>query len=173
MNGASLIIRTEGEGDEAAIRRVNEAAFGRPGEGAVVDALRAAGAVTLSLVAESEGEIVGHILFSPVEVRQGGASWRAVALGPMAVLPGRQREGIGSALVRTALDNCRAAGEDVVFVLGHPAFYGRFGFVPAAHSGIDSQYGGGDAFMVADLARGGLAGRAGTVFYHRAFDEVT
>ncbi len=174
MNTTEVTIREERAGDEAAIRRVNETAFGRPGEAEVVDALRAAGQATLSLVAEEGGEIAGHILFSPVEVRQGGEeSWWAVALGPMAVLPGRQGQGLGLALVREGLARCRALGETVVFVLGYPAFYPRAGFAPAARYGIDSEYGGGDAFMVAVLADGALQGRRGTVFYAPAFREVT
>jgi putative acetyltransferase len=174
MNMTNVTIREERQGDEAAIRRVNEVAFGRPGEAGVVDALRAAGQATLSFVAEQAGEIVGHILFSPVEVRrEDDAGWRAVALGPMAVLPGRQGEGIGSALVREGLARCRALGEAVVFVLGHPGFYTRYGFVPASRYGIDSEYGGGDAFMVAVLEEGALQGRQGAVFYAPAFRDVT
>lgn len=174
MSMTNVIIRDEVKGDEAAIRRVNEAAFGRPGEAGVVDALRAAGQATLSLVAESAGEVAGHILFSPVEVREEGeGTWRAIALGPMAVLPGRQGQGIGSALVREGLARSRALGEEVVFVLGHTNFYPRFGFVPAARYGIDCEYGGGDAFMVAVSDDVALQGRRGTVLYAPAFREVT
>jgi putative acetyltransferase len=174
MNEASVTIRDERPGDEESIRRVNAAAFGRPGEGTVVESLRRTGQATVSLVAEHAGEVVGHILFSPVDVRQEGrAAWAAIALGPMAVLPERQGEGIGSALVRAGLARCRALGEEVVFVIGHPGFYSRLGFVPAGGSGIDSEYGGGDAFMVATLASGALAGRRGTVYYHQAFGAVT
>ncbi len=167
-------VRTEASGDEEAIREVNEAAFGRPGEAALVDALRAAGKVTLSLVAEREGRVIGHILFTPVQiVGADQPAWQALALGPMAVLPAFQDQGIGSRLVREGLERCRALGEPVVFVLGHPAFYGRSGFSPAAARGIGSQYGAGDAFMVVELAEGALAGRRGTVRYDAAFDEVT
>jgi putative acetyltransferase len=174
MSKEDVTIRAEAAEDEAAIRRVNEAAFGRKGEADLVEALRAAGQATLSLVAEADGAIVGHILFSPVEVRQTGReAWRAVALGPMAVLPGLQGQGIGSALVHAGLARCQAKGDVIVFVLGHPGFYGRLGFEPASHGGINSEYGGGDAFMVAALARGALAGRRGTVYYLPAFHEVT
>lgn len=167
-------IRAEASGDEPAIRGVNEEAFGGPGEAELVDALRAAGKVTLSLVAESEGLVAGHILFTPVQViPEREEAWLAVVLGPMAVLPALQGQGIGSQLVDAGLERCRALGEQIVFVLGHPAFYRRFGFVPTAACGIDSQYKAGDAFVVAELAEGALAGRRGTIRYDPAFADVS
>jgi putative acetyltransferase len=169
-----VMIRTEASGDEPSIRAVNEAAFSRAGEAALVDRLRAAGKLTLSLVAEHEGQIAGHILFTPVQVvGEGEEAWPAVALGPMAVLPALQGQGIGADLVRAGLEHCRALGEQVVFVLGHPAFYGRFGFAPATAYGITSRYTAGDAFMVVELAEGALAGRSGAVLYDAAFDDVS
>jgi putative acetyltransferase len=173
MSNGAVIVRAERRGDETAIRALNEAAFGRPDEGALVDALREAGQVTLSLVAEAAGKVAGHILFTPVEVAgDGQESWRAVALGPMAVRPEFQNRGIGSKLVRAGLEGCRELGEQVIFVLGHPAFYRRLGFTPAAAHGIQSEYTAGDAFMVVELAEGSLAGRRGTVIYHAAFNTA-
>jgi putative acetyltransferase len=174
MSGSVVVVRAERSGDETAVRAVNEAAFGRSDEGALVDALRAAGQVTLSLVAEAAGDVAGHILLTPVEVAGGGKpGWRAVALGPMAVRPEFQNRGIGSKLVRAGLDGCRELGEQVVFVLGHPAFYRRFGFTPAAAHGIESEYAAGDAFMLVELETGALGGRQGTVIYDAAFNTVS
>ena len=124
-----MLIRGEKASDLADIRRVNDLAFAQPAEGALVDALRAAGAVTLSLVAEDEGTtIAGHILFSPVVIESDAGRFQAIGLGPMAVLPTKQRRGIGSALVREGLIRLRTMGHAVVVVLGHPEFYPRFGF---------------------------------------------
>jgi serpin B len=133
-------VREEQGGDIAAIRRVNELAFGQTAEADLVDTLRREGAVAVSLVAEVDGAIVGHILFSPVEIRSARFVGSGVGLGPMSVLPSLQRRGIGSALVREALRRCRAAGRTVVVVLGHAEYYPRFGFRPAGDFGLRSEY---------------------------------
>jgi putative acetyltransferase len=115
-----LIVRRERPEDIAAVRRVNECAFARPDEANLVDTLRMGSKVTLSLVAVEDGQIVGHILFSPVTIESGDRTFPAAGLGPMAVLPERQRRGIGSQLVKAGLKECRNAGHDCVVVLGHP-----------------------------------------------------
>lgn len=156
-----------------AIRRLNELAFGRPGEADVVDALRAAGAHTLSLVAMDADELVGHILFSPVEVQSPGADFRAVGLAPMAVLPDRQRRGIGSLLVSAGLAELQRSGHEAVFVLGHPDYYPRFGFARASAVGIRwEQEAPDDAFLVLELRAGALAGHKGIVRYRAEFASV-
>ncbi|MCW8139428.1 MAG: N-acetyltransferase, partial [Planctomycetota bacterium] len=132
-----ITVRPEAPGEVEAIRRVNDAAFGRPDEGRLVDALRGAARPFVSLVAREGDEVVGHALFTPVTV---GATSSALALGPMAVVPGRQGVGVGSALVRAGLDACRALGHEVVFVLGHPGYYPRFGFVPAGPRGLTGKW---------------------------------
>ncbi len=147
-----------------------------------MDALRAAGAVIASLVAEAEGEVVGHILFSPATLAshsdeeegegQAAGATTIAALGPMAVLPNWQRRGVGGQLIRAGLEACRAAGYDLCIVLGHPAYYPRFGFRPAAPLGIRWEHGGGDAFMVTELRPGALAGRGGVARYRPEFDGV-
>lgn len=129
-------IRDEGPLDADAIRRVNDQAFGQPDEGVLVDALRARGAVSVSLVAEIGGEIVGHILMSPATI----ADVPGAALGPMAVVPSHQREGIGSQLVTQALERLREARCPFVVVLGHPRFYPRFGFTPARAAGVTCRW---------------------------------
>jgi putative acetyltransferase len=116
------------------VRAVNTAAFGRPDEADIVDRLREHARVYLGLVAIDGETIIGHILFTSVTLRGGGTPHTVMALAPMSVLPARQRRGIGSALVRAGLQACRAAGHDVVIVVGHPAYYPRFGSSAPARS---------------------------------------
>jgi len=160
----------ERPGDANAIRFVLEEAFGQSNEADLVDALRNRGVLTLSLVALRENEVVGHIVFSPVTIESAGSSFSAIGLGPMAVLPSYQRKGIGSQLVRIGLEQCRQAGHEIVVVLGHPDFYGRFGFVPTRHRGIHCEFDvPDDVFMVMELRQGALAGRGGLVKYQPEF----
>lgn len=167
-------IRPETGADVDAIRRVNDLAFGTTGEGRLVDALRAAATPFVSLVAEDDGEIVGHIAFSPVTVeREDGRRFTIAGLAPMTVTPSRQKEGIGSMLVEAGLDACRRAGFTAVVVLGHPEYYPRFGFAPASRSGLRSEYDVPDeAFMLMELAPGGADELRGLARYHAAFALV-
>lgn len=166
-------IRPEVEPDYPAVRRINEEAFGQPAEAALVDALRSEVHPYVSLVADIDGEIVGHVFFSPVTIDDGETVTTAMALGPMAVRPSRQRRGIGTRLVRQGLAACRQIGHPVVFVLGHPEYYPRFGFAPAAPRGLRCTYPvPDDVFMVVELEPRALAGRRGTVRYHEAFDRM-
>jgi putative acetyltransferase len=166
-------IRPEQIEEIAAIRRVNERAFNGPAEADLVDRLRERGQVTLSLVAVRAGEIVGHILFSPVVIESPRQTIAAVGLAPMAVLPELQNQGIGSLLVSAGLERCRSAGHLVAVVLGHPQYYRRFGFVPASRYTIRSEYDVADEhFMVIELRPGALAGQSGTVKYQAAFNEL-
>ena len=161
-----LVIRREIPRDIPLIHGVNAAAFDTTAEARLVDALRAAGAATLSLVAEERGEIVGHILFSPVTI-EGRPGLDVVGLAPMAVVPARQRQGIGSRLVREGLAELRQKGCVGVVVLGHPRYYPRFGFVPASRLGLRCEYDSPDeAFMALELVPGALAGPPGLVRYH-------
>lgn len=120
-------------------------------------------------MAEHDGRVAGHVLFSPVTVRDGARTWDALGLGPLAVLPALQRDGIGSALVRAGLGECRALGHSVVLVLGHAGYYPRFGFRPAAAEGLRWEHGHAESFFVAELAPGALAGRRGVVRYRAEF----
>jgi len=161
-----IAIRHEHPDDAAAVNEVNTAAFARADEAALVDRLRARATPYLGLVAVAGGEIVGHILFTPVTLHCYQAPYTIMALAPMAVRPAWQRRGVGSALVREGLAACRAAGHDVVVVVGHPAYYPRFGFVPARPAGLMSEPPFPDeAFMVAELTPGALRGRRGVVLY--------
>src|SRR6478735_1441522 len=124
----NILVRPETSADHDAIRHVNRLAFGQGDEARLVDALRDGGSVRVSLVAEAEGQVVGHVLFSDLPILTDGGTVPALSLAPMAVLPECQRRGIGSALVREGLAVCRGAGHRIVVVLGHPDFYHRFGF---------------------------------------------
>ena len=169
----TLAIRPEHAFDAAAVREVNTTAFGRPDEARIVERLRTRARPYLGLVAVEADDIVGHILFTPVTLHCYQAPYTILALAPMAVRPAWQRRGIGSALVREGLDACRAAGHDVVVVVGHPAFYPRFGFVPARPAGLMSEPPFPDeAFMVAELMPGALRGRRGVVLYGGDFGEA-
>jgi putative acetyltransferase len=168
-----IIVRPERPDDFASVRKINEEAFGQPNEADLVDALRRHVSPYISLVAQSDQRLVGHIFFSPVAIQAEEADFPALGLAPMAVLPEFQRQGIGSQLVREGLKECLHTGHSVVVVLGHPSYYPRFGFAPAKPQGILCQYPvPDDVFMVAELTPGALGGRRGTVRYHADFDAV-
>lgn len=167
-----MLIRDESAGDYHAVRALNEAAFDSDAEARLVDALRDEASPLISLVAEQDGSVVGHILFSPVTLA-GHEKLKIMGLAPMAVAPSRQRQGIGSSLVRAGLDRCRSVDAGAVMVLGHPAFYPRFGFVPSSRFDIASEYDvPEETFMVMELERGFLHGASGTIRYHGAFKNL-
>jgi putative acetyltransferase len=162
-------IRDEQPGDAAAIRAVNDAAFGQPAESRIIDAIRAAGHDANSLVAVDGPDIVGHILFTPMTLEINDI--RAAGLAPMAVIPAFQRRGIGSRLVRAGVEECSRRGFDLVFVIGHPEFYPRFGFQRAGACGVRSEFEVADeAFMVVELTPGALSRVRGVVRYVPEFD---
>jgi putative acetyltransferase len=158
-----MTIRPEAPADHAAIYKVNCLAFGQDAEAKLVDALREGGFVRLSLIAEVGGQIVGHILFSKLPIITETGVVEALALAPMAVIPSHQRRGIGSKLVDEGLRLCRKAGHRIVVVLGHAAFYPRFGFSASLAVPLTSPFGGGEGWMAVELVPGALAGVVGTV----------
>lgn len=161
-----MILRPETETDRAAIRALTAAAFdGHPhsdgSEPRIIDALRDAGALSLSLVAESDGQMIGHVAFSPVEW-PGQGDW--FGLGPVAVAPDRQGQGIGRQLIEAGLAELRRRGARGCVVMGEPDYYGRFDFVQdprLTYPGPPPEY-----FMA--LAFGAVEG-TGDVRYHPAF----
>jgi putative acetyltransferase len=168
-----MIIRAETEDDHSVVRSVNEMAFGRSNEAELVEALRPVANPRISLVAIVDGQIVGHIFFSPVTVESYRAAFTALGLAPMAVLPEYQRRGVGSELIREGLKACERLGYDLVFVVGHPDYYPRFGFKPARQLGYDCEYPvPDDVFMVAELKPGATSGRNGMVRYMEQFRAV-
>jgi putative acetyltransferase len=167
-----IVVRDEAPRDHAAVRAIHAAAFGRAAEADLVDALRAQAQPCVSIVAEVDGTVTGHIMFSPVTA-DGHPQARLMGLAPLAVLPAHQRRGIGSVLVRAGLDRCTALGIQAVVVLGHPAYYPRFGFAPASRWGIRCVYDAPEeAFMLLELRPGALRGVQGTARYHPAFDRL-
>lgn len=142
----------------------------RPERTADAVAVRAVARMYLGLVATDGDAVIGHILFTSGALRDDQAPHTVMALAPMSVLPTRQRRGVGSALVRAGLQACRVAGHDVVIVVGHPAYYPRFGFVRARPLGLTSEPPFPDeSFMVAELTPGALRGRRGVVVYGEEF----
>jgi putative acetyltransferase len=166
-----IAIRPEAPGDEGAIRRVNERAFGGRAEADLVDALRGSEfwLPELSLVAEDDSEIVGHVLFSVVPLDSGPG---LLSLGPMAVVPERQRTGIGTALVQRGLERARDTPYPLVVVLGHPEYYPRFGFAPARRLGIATPYEAPDEAWMALALPGHDREVRGTVVYPQAWGGV-
>jgi|SRR5688572_12998714 len=164
-------VRAEADRDQGAVHAINVAAFGRSEEAKLVDLLRARAEPLVSLVAEDNAAVVGHIMFTPVSL----AGYRGLIMGlaPMAVEPRRQRAGIGSALVRAGLERCRDLGAAAAVVLGHPGYYPKFGFAPAARYGLSCEYDvPAEAFMALETLPGALRGASGKVKYHAAFGEV-
>jgi putative acetyltransferase len=152
-----MLIRAEEEKDWDAVQAINAAAFETSAEASLVTRLRAEAKPVLSLVAEDEGEILGHIMLSPVSLTS-HAHLRIMGLGPMAVLPALQRKGIGSALVRDGLEQAKQLGFGAVVLVGHPEFYPRFGFRPASHFGIACEFDVPEEAFMAPRARTGVSG---------------
>jgi putative acetyltransferase len=163
-----LEIREERSGDIDAIRVVNQRAFGQDQEADIVDALRANGAVILSLVATVDDVVAGHILFSPIQA----GSLAGAALAPMAVLPEYQRQGLGGRLVTAGISRLAADGIPLIIVLGHAAFYPRFGFKPASAYGITCPWPVADeVFMALLLDEARIGEAAGLARYRPEFSE--
>jgi putative acetyltransferase len=139
---SAITIRTEKSGDEPGIFAVNADAFPANDEARLVDALRAEGALAISLVADRGGAIIGHVAFSDMTVEIAGVAVRALGLAPVAVLTDCQRGGVGGALIRAGVVQARSAGVQILFVLGDPAYYGRFGFTSRDAQGFDCIYAG-------------------------------
>lgn len=171
-------VRPESASDFAQVFATQRDAFGRHAEAHLVEALRATARPCVSLVAESQEpdpRVVGHVFFSPVRV---GGNEHAIpglymGLAPVGVAPTWQGRGVGQSLCRAGLEACRELGAALVFVLGHPGYYPRFGFRAAETFGFT--YGGhraGPAFMVVELVRGARDRASGDVTFAPAFDAL-
>jgi HAD superfamily hydrolase (TIGR01509 family) len=173
--GDKLVLRPEGLDDICGIRSVNDRAFRTKAEADLVDLCRQRGKIVLSLAAVLEGQIVGHMLFTPVSFDPLSPGRRSpskgLGLGPIAVLPEFQGTGIGSRLMRAGLEQVRHFGCGFVVLLGNPAYYSRFGFKPGISFGLSSDYGSGDEFQALEIHPGGLAGMQGCVKYVPEFGE--
>jgi putative acetyltransferase len=170
-----VIIRPETAADHEAIRRVNDEAFGEPVEGQLVDAIRASDRFVpeLSLVAVSEGQTVGHVISSYVDVEP--ATRRVLQVGPLAVVPSHQRRGIGSALMLETIRLAEACGEPLLLIEGNPRYYERFGFARADASGIEPppQAHGAQYFMMRPLAAYDLGFRGHAVYPPETFGGLS
>jgi len=168
-----MIIRPENTDDIKRIREINTSAFGEVSEADLVDALRESGVPIISLVAEEDKTVIGHIMFSPVTINNGCSAISVAGLAPMAVLPEFQRKGVGSMLVKEGLKHCKQTGYSAVVVLGHPEYYPRFGFLPSVIYGIKSEYDVPEnVFMILELSDGALKDCHGTVKYHEVFMQL-
>lgn len=168
-----ITIRFERPEDAPHVRNVNELAFGQPMEADLVEKLREACPDALSWVAEDD-TIVGHILFTPVAVESAERRVLGMGLAPMAVLPDRQRQGIGSQLVRGGLNILHERRCPFVVLVGHPEYYPRFGFEPCSAHGITSQWEGipDNAFMILILDAQAMTGVSGVAKYRKEFNGV-
>lgn len=162
-----MLIRAAAPADAPAVRRVHLAAFPTAAEADLVARLERDGDAVLSLLAERDGTVAGHVLLSRMRVSGDGRDYRALGLGPVAVLPPLQRAGIGSALIRAALAGAGAAGEELVFVVGDPAYYSRFGFAAETAARFASPY-AGPCLMALAWSRAPLPAR-GRADYAPAF----
>ena len=171
-SGHHVVIRERVPADDNAIRLLNDLVFGGPFEGKLVEELRDAFIDAVELVAIERGEVVGHILFSALTTMVDDDAVPTLSLAPMCVHPGRQRSGIGSALVETGLELARRREWQAVVVLGHPDFYPHFGFSAELASGLDAPF-EGDSFMALELVPGALDGEDGLVVYPAAFGLVS
>lgn len=166
-------IREERPDDVEEIWQVNAEVFETPAEANLVNSLRDSGCTFVSLVAEIEGKIVGHILFTPVKLSGTGKTLKLMGLAPMSVLKRYQNKGIGSELVKAGLELLKSQGYDAVVVLGHPDYYPRFNFVPSITYDIKSEYDVPDeVFMILELTPGSLNNHKGTIKYQEAFNSV-
>jgi len=193
----TVTIRPEAERDRTSIWHVKQEAFGGDAEANLVDALRVGGFVAVSLVAEVDGEVVGHILFRRLSIVTNVGTVDALSLAPMAVLPSHQRYGIGGRLVEAGPRACRERHYKIVTVLGHPEFYARFGFsvelarwlespsqlhispvrrpwkavVLCFFATLGSPF-GGEVWMAIELVPGALEGIEGAVTFSSPFEAL-
>jgi putative acetyltransferase len=175
MNQSEIEIRFERPEDIDEIRLINDKAFDQPVEGQIVDKLRKSCKGIISLVATSNNKVIGHILFSPATIETQCGIIQGMALGPMAVTPELQKQGIGSMLVKEGLRIIDKTKCPFVIVLGHDKYYPRFGFQRASKYGIKSQWEGipDEAFMVMILNDSVMKRVSGIVKYREEFDEAT
>lgn len=171
-NERGIVVRLEAPVDVAPIHEVHLATFPTAAEATLVDALRSVGLLRVSLVAALDGQVVGHVAFSPVTLDGAPTCTGGLGLAPLGVKPAFQRRGIGSELVRAGLVTCARAGFDFAVVLGEPGYYMRFGFRPASQWSIGNVYGAGPEFMAVEFRAHAIPPRPGTARYSKPFDAV-
>jgi len=164
-----VLVRKEYPQDIGAIRDLVAGAFPTPAEAELVDALRAAGRLSISLIAIENDEVVGHVGFSPITLE--GVT-RGLGLAPLSVREDHRRRGVGQRLVREGLEFCRNAAIGLVVVLGEPRYYRRFGFEAARRLELRGEYEAGDAFQALELVSGAIPPGGGLVRYATEFPVV-
>lgn len=168
-----LAIRSEEKADHSRVFEILTAAFERSNEANLVEVLRSSAEPYISIVAEEDGRILGHIFFSPVEIESSGEPSGLAGLAPVAVDPAHQGLGIGGALIRAGLERCRELGWQAVFLVGDPAYYARFGFALASPMRFSYGNPAFDAvFQVYEVSPGVLDGHGGRVLFHPALAET-
>ena len=166
-------LRDEDHSDVAEIFNLVRAAFGHDDEANLVDRLRDAGALTVSMVFEDDARLIAHASVSPMTWVTGSSQFVTWSLAPVSVVPEEQGRGFGSQVVWATIERCRQLGADILTVLGSPAYYSRFGFTAASRHGLAIEGEDfGDEFMVMDLAEGVLNEAHGVLRWHPAFDEL-
>lgn len=163
-----MIIRDEAPFDRTAIYEVHRQAFGGEDESRLVDVLRDQGYHRVSLVAEEDSTVVGHVLFSAIEIVTPDARRPVLSLAPVGVLPAWQNRQVGTQLIRQGLECCRSAGHSIVLVVGHPPYYPRFGFSAELARQLDCAY-TGESFMALELVPAAMRGLRGRVEYSPPF----
>ncbi|MBM6995984.1 N-acetyltransferase [Paenibacillus sp. DXFW5] len=169
-----MIIRTETERDFNEVYKLNYLAFGnREDESKLVERIRKSNEYIpeLSIIAEMENEIVGHLLLSKAKVEDHENAYTVIVLAPIAVKPNRQKQGIGSRLIEEGIRRCRTLGYGIILLIGHPSYYPRLGFQPARKHGLDlKQFEVPDeVFMVYEVEEGKLKEIKGELKYPKAF----
>jgi len=169
-----ITIRPENKEDLSTIKNVNDEAFGQPEEGNVINEIRKSDSQILSLVAEIEGSIVGHIFYSEAKIDCNNVSIKGMGLAPMAVLPEYQKQGIGKKLIIDSLEMLNTKDIPFIIVLGHEEYYPKFGFEKASKYDIKCQWKGvpDEAFMIMILDKEIMAGVSGVATYRKEFDEA-
>ncbi|MGH7797666.1 MAG: GNAT family N-acetyltransferase [Candidatus Binatia bacterium] len=167
----AVVVRAEVSVDRRSIHDVLARAFPTAQEAILVERLRETGRLLISLVAESEAGIVGHIAFSPVTIDNRASEVIGVGLAPLAVRPDRQRRGVGAQLVSAGLSACKVAGVGFVVLLGEPDYYRRFGFQKASLWGVANIYGVDEPFMALELCPAAIA--PGLLRYAPEFDDLS
>lgn len=170
-------VRTEKESDVDTIRKVTKIAFmgaqkSDGDEHNLVSRVRKSESFVpeLSLVAESGGKVIGHVLFSKVKIKGNDEECEALVLAPVSVLPEFQRQGAGSAMIKEGLAKAKKLKHSAVFVLGSPKYYERFGFKKAKPLGFSTPFGDMDAyFMMIELQSGAMSGKSGEIVYPKEF----
>lgn len=165
-------IRPEKPEDIAAIFDLHTKAFAGDAEARLVDLLRLHNKAVVSLIAEFNDKVVGHVLFSPVELIANGNIQYGLGLAPVSVLPEHQGQGIGKDLITKGLDIIREQNHPFIVVLGNPNYYSRFGFTKASDSNVKNEYDADDSFMIMEIQAGGIPKTGGLARYAPEFSEI-